>query len=74
MIENSEDVFYAIAILSILNMFIFFLLFSRISLKRIEKDLQKEGIELCRWDGIGMKAVWAAGAIFFKGTIFSIKK
>ncbi|MCG8610213.1 MAG: hypothetical protein MI864_06720 [Pseudomonadales bacterium] len=53
--------------------FISWLLFARISMARIEKELNAKGIEPSTWDGIGLRAVWYAWAILFHGTRFHQK-
>lgn len=52
----------------LLLMAIFFLLFSRISVKRIEREMAKQGKELCAWDTSGLKIMFCANAICFRGT------
>lgn len=53
---------------SLVILMLFTLLFSRISVKRIERELKKEGLELFSNDKIGIKIIWYAEAIFYKDT------
>ena len=39
------------------------LVFARMSMRRIEKKVREEGNDRTGWDGIGGRAIWYAGAI-----------
>jgi hypothetical protein len=42
----------------------FWLAFARLSMKRIEKAMDKDGVSRpCPWDGVGWRAVWYAFAV-----------
>jgi preprotein translocase subunit SecG len=74
MSESTLIIYTLFCAINILVTFISFLLFSRNSVKKINRALEKEGISLCPWDGIGLKAIWCARVIAFDGTIFSGEK
>ena len=70
---ESFPLFSGVVILNILTMFAFFMCFSRISMRPIERKLKEEGMEFFPWDGVGFKTIWFANVIAFRGTILSGK-
>lgn len=66
--DNPFPIGAGLFLLTGLVMSVFFLFFARISVRRIEKEMAKKGLELCPWDTSGLRIIWCAGAIFFKGT------
>lgn len=70
---ESFPLFSGIVILNIVVMFVFFMCFSRMSMKHIELKLKKEGVEFFPWDGVGFKTIWFANVIAFQGTFLSGK-
>ena len=71
---ESFPLFSGIVNLNILTMFAFFVGFSRISIRPIERKLKEERVEFFPWDGVGFKTIWFANVIAFRGTILSAKK
>lgn len=71
---DSFPLFSGVVIFNILMMFVFFMCFSRMSMKNIELKLKKEGLEYFPWDNIGFKTIWFANVIAFRGTFLSGKK
>lgn len=62
--ETGEGVFVVVGLISGMAMFLSWLLFARVSMARIEKDMRDDGLTRpCPWDGVGGRAVWYAFAI-----------
>lgn len=60
----TEDWFFSIALLTFISMAVSWILFGRISMARIEKEIQKDGLPRpASWDGLGARAVWYSCAI-----------
>lgn len=64
MATNMSDWFYWASLITVLTTFTAWLLFGRLTMARIERDLKREGLERpCPWDGPGARIVWYAWAI-----------
>ena len=63
-VVTEQGLFAFVGLISMMTMFVLWLLFARISMARIERDMKDDGvIRPCPWDGIGGRAVWYAFAI-----------
>lgn len=54
-----EWVFVITTLPTLISLFVF----SRVSMRRIDKKFREEGIDRARWDWRGVRAIWYAGAI-----------
>ncbi|TDT37726.1 hypothetical protein DES49_2685 [Halospina denitrificans] len=64
LVENGEGIFAVITLIATLTMCISWLIFARLSMVRIEKEIAHDGMQRpCPWDGVGGRAVWYAFAI-----------
>lgn len=64
--ETPEGQFVAVFVLFMMTTFFSWIGFARLSMARIERRMQKEGLPCpSSWDGLGLRVLWYASAIAF---------
>lgn len=70
--ETPQGTFVAIFLVVIMTTFISWLLFARMSMARIERQMREDGLaQQAPWDGVGLRVLWYASAIAFPVGIFN---